>query len=191
VRPLCAVPTLLAVLGVAACGGSDGESPPSLRQIGSSGVTTSAACGDQLEMDAADIVARTSARVVAARLIDASPGFHLSDFAGYVEPDLPEGGKTTSSEGEDSVIVVTLPDVPPAGRPRKGLVVSRDEKHPTVLALILDATCPPGLLAGRENAELTAHKVEITVEAGGRTSKQTLTTDLTVCVGKTAPDNCP
>lgn len=183
------------VLALAACGGSKASSV--LVQHGNGGDTTSVACGERTNLELAEVTARRPVRVTAARLVDASPGLRAVDVLGYTgpRPSL-TNTKTVGTVGSngDKVVVGELSGPMPedlAVHLPGGVPISQDAKRPTVLFVTVAASCSRSVASGRSQAHLSAHSVEVTMDAGGKSSTQTLTTQSDLCVSKTAPDRCP
>ncbi len=143
-----------------------------LVQHGTLGEGTLAACGDSATLQIAEVTSRIPARVTAARFLDASRGLRAVEVLGYNGPP---------SLFSDGVAV----------RPPNGVPISQHTKRPTVLSVVVATSCSPNVASGRAKADLVAHKVELTVVAGGETRTQTLPTGLDICVSKVAPGQCP
>ena len=176
--------------GVGGCGGSSSDGPPVLIQHGGIGESTLAACGERSNLEFAEVTATQHARVTSARLIGASGGLRAVDVLGYNGPSqtIDTKNSTPGLHGSHTPIIdteasaVRLPD---------GVPISQDPKRPTALYVTVTSACSPPVASGHGKADLHAHTVEVTVDAGGRKRTQTLTGDIDICVGESAPEKCP
>jgi hypothetical protein len=183
---------------LSACGSGRPRNAAILVTQGSSGETTSAACGETTNLQIADVTARRQARVVSARLQDADPGLHATDVLGAPEtiPALLSGANTNRRGsggtrelhvGVTSIDAAQLPDDLAVHLPG-GVPISRNARRPTALFVTVTASCarhPP------PSSDLGIRAVTVTVRSGRRTLQQRIVTDDQVCVGPVAPKACP
>jgi hypothetical protein len=198
---VCAVVALIA----GGCGGGGARRPAAGAETsgaplvvhGNTGETTSAGCGVTSNLQVADVTAHRPARVLSARLADADPGLHVTDVLGAPEAPVPVprrrpvkghgkyGLHLTQIEigsSKDFVDPEALAVHLPGGVP-----ISTNPKRPTALFVTVSGSCR----GQARPKDLVARSVEVTVRTGGQLVRQRLTTDIQLCVGRTAPASCP